>query len=69
MTKSKNKLPKGNFKDKELFEKKKTESRAYCIVWCDNFIYLHKFYDVHLWALNLSVKGLFFNEKYLTSLC
>lgn len=46
----------------------KTEIRAYCIVWCNNFIYLPKFYDVHLWALNLSGKGLLFKEKSLTSL-
>lgn len=65
MTRSKNKLSKGNFKDKKLFLK--IEIRAYSKVWCDNVIYLHKFYDVHSWAWNLTGKG-FFNENSLTSL-
>lgn len=61
MTRSKSKLSKGNFKDEVFFFK--TGIRAFSIVWCNNFIYLHNVYDVHLWALNLSGKGLFFLMK------
>lgn len=55
--KQKKNLSKGNFKDKEVFVK--LEIGAYCTVWCNNFLYLHKFYDVHLWASNLSGKAIF----------